>query len=321
MQLPDAVSCPLCEARSARFERELDGYSLVRCDGCTFVYLWPRPEREESRDRYADGYRGARSGELVHREAAELMAVYDAEYTPYKRHALRRRLLRIDRQRSIRRMLDFGCGSGHLLGLARGVLDCDTYGIEMHPVGPAGAERFGFTLHAGPLESAPFEPSSFDLAYVAQVFEHLREPRTELRLLRRFLAPGGLLFLELPNYASLAIRLRRDPFHFNRPPGHVNYFGPPQLRRLLSNSGFEVVSARTTALNYRAILGLPAPAASATRNTCARLTTGPQAAADLQIPHLDHRLTLKLAALRGLDTLCGSLGWGAQLEVLARRTP
>jgi SAM-dependent methyltransferase len=286
------------------------------------VDAWPRPEPATSRASYAAGRRGADPEAVAaSRSAAGLLAQYDREHSPYVRYAQRQRLERLARLRPIHRMLDFGCGSGHLLGLAREVFGCETYGIELHPAGELGARRFGFTLHAGPLETAPFPPASFDLVYSAQVLEHLPEPRTEVARLAALLAPGGLLFVEVPNYGSLAIRLGRDRFTFNRPPGHLNFFGRSSLLRLLRGAGLEVVSLRTTGLPYRALLGLPEGTASGATQAVAREASRSPDGLEARSATIGLGLRAKLGMLRVVDTVVVVSRWGIQLEALARRPP
>jgi SAM-dependent methyltransferase len=322
MRLPASLSCPACAAVDVRSERTLDGHRLVRCTTCSFVFVWPRPSRDDNRTSYARGERGALPGALPAGSTEQLLAAYGAEFTPYVQYALTARLLHLARLRPIRRMLDFGCGSGHLLHLARRVLGCEIFGVEVDPVGRAGAKRFGFELHEGALEEVPFPQEFFDLVYAAQIFEHLPEPRRELLELRRLLASGGLLFIEAPNYGSISIRLGRDAFLHNRPPGHLNYFRPASLRRLLGSSGFEVVSLRTSGLNYRDLLGLrrnatrsPAPHSDAHD---AGTTIRRDDARDLP---LARRRIWKLQALRVLDSTLSIPGWGMQNEGIARKSP
>ena len=304
-----AYRCPVCNGPHGREERTLDDYPLVACADCGMVYVWPRPARDTSRASYAAGRRGATADDSPPAlGAADLFALYENEHTPYVEEALGRRLDRFARRRPIRRMLDFGCGSGHLLGLARARLGCETFGIELHPVAELGARRFGFTLHAGLLEDVPFPAASFDLVYCAQVLEHLPEPGLEVARLVALLAPGGLLFVEVPNYGSLAIRLHRDPFTNNRPPGHLNYFRRGPLRRLLSGAGLELLSVRTPGVPHRAIAsGRTAPA----RPTAA--------AAPSPNRPFGRGTRARFRVLAAADALIGLPGWGLQLEAIARQ--
>jgi SAM-dependent methyltransferase len=70
------------------------------------------------------------------------------------------------------------------------------------------------------------------------VFEHLPNPGVELAQLRRVLRPGGLLYVDVPNYRTLSILLGRDDFMLNEPPQHLNYFTPASLASLVRSAGF-----------------------------------------------------------------------------------
>lgn len=309
-----AACCPACASSDARHARRVAGFELLRCVACRLVYVWPRPDRAASASSYAAGRRGDTAPDQAAIEARALLAEYDAEHSPYVRYALRQRLMRLHRRRPLGRMLDFGCGSGHLLGLARESFGTATFGIELHPVASAGAARFGFGLHAGPLETCPFAPASFDLAYSVQVFEHLSEPRVELARLFELLAPGGLLYLEVPNDRSLGIRLGQDRLLHNRPPGHLNFFTPGAMRRLLEAAGLEVLALRTTGFDYRSLFGLQREAGA---RASARPAVPRPAAGFDGPPGLALRARLRL--LRSVDTLLSVPGWGVQLEALGRR--
>jgi hypothetical protein len=196
----------------------------------------------------------------------------------------------------------------------------------MHPVGKLGASRFGFTLHAGSLEDAPFAPGSFDLVHAGQVLEHLPEPLHELELLRRLLAPGGLVAIEVPNYGSISIRLGRDRFTSNVPPGHLNYFTPATLQRLVREAGLDVVWSRTSGLNYRDLCTPPArpaagPVPPQTQAPPVPTETAPTAALPVELQpstaFATGRIHPKLRLLEAVDDVLTTLGWGMQNELVA----
>jgi len=81
--------------------------------------------------------------------------------------------------------------------------------------------------------------------------EHLRRPRDEVAELARLLRPGGVLFVHVPNYASLTIRLGVSRFAYNEPPGHVNFFTPATLHKLLSATGFSQIKLSSDHLEYQ----------------------------------------------------------------------
>ena len=57
------------------------------------------------------------------------------------------------------------------------------------------------------------------------------------------LAPGGFLFVELPNWNSAGRFLRRDHWSQLRPPEHINYFTPSSLRTLVEATGLKVTKS------------------------------------------------------------------------------
>ena len=104
-----------------------------------------------------------------------------------------------------RAILDAGCGTGgnlaHLPGAGRRV------GLDVSTDALACARKRNLTqLVRGTVASLPFAAASFDAAISTSVIYHqwVRDPAVALRELHRVLRPGGLLFLDVPAYASLA---------------------------------------------------------------------------------------------------------------------
>lgn len=92
----------------------------------------------------------------------------------------------------------------------------------------------------------PFADESLDSIICMEVFEHISEPRGDIRFqgigvflalmeMHRILKPGGKLFLTTPNAGSLAainrIVYKRHPFLW---PEHVREYTPREMRGLLT---------------------------------------------------------------------------------------
>lgn len=54
----------------------------------------------------------------------------------------------------------------------------------------------------------------FDFACAFEVIEHIEDPLPMLRMLRRVVKPGGVLFASVPNEAGFAFDPVRNPHHF-----------------------------------------------------------------------------------------------------------
>lgn len=126
------------------------------------------------------------------------------------------------------------------------VCDIDPRAVELaqklHGERLAGAD----VLVAGaPL---PYTDARFDLVVSMDVIEHLEEGALLpwVRELYRVLAPGGLLFLTTPNYASkglvaieqTALELVARRNGFSRKDLHPSKFTPARLERLLADAEF-----------------------------------------------------------------------------------
>jgi predicted SAM-dependent methyltransferase len=90
----------------------------------------------------------------------------------------------------------------------------------------------------GHFDEAPLEGRHFDVVRLSHVLEHLPSPRKSLGKVHRLLRPGGLLWVEVPNAASLERRLfHRHWCHWDLP-RHLYHFTPTTLVRLLRDTGF-----------------------------------------------------------------------------------
>lgn len=99
-----------------------------------------------------------------------------------------------------KRLLDIGCGEGHLLRLGR-KLGLIPFGVDLSLVGAQTAKEIAganvIALAAG--EQLPFSKNSFDLVTNIGSLEHFLDPSMGLREMRRVMATDALAALVLPN--------------------------------------------------------------------------------------------------------------------------
>lgn len=228
------IPCPLCDSEDSVFARVLDGFRVERCKRCGFVFVNPQYGAAELITQYES------------RPEDEFILMYErlaktSAYDDYKR--ILGEIEAFLPQRG--RLLDFGCAAGYFFELAsrRG---WDAHGVDVGPwTRKAAAARQLENLHVGLLKDLSFPTGHFDVVYSNQVVEHLQKPKDDLAEIRRILRPGGLIYLNVPNYQCLSILLGRDQFEMNKPMGHLNYFTPRTLRALLEASKFHVIRTST----------------------------------------------------------------------------
>ena len=188
---------------------------------------------------------------------AELAKFYAEDYRiSYKgaRKPRRRQILRNFRRAEIyvrsyrdlleptNRVLDVGAGSGEFAYLMRWLGKTVT-GIEPNVDYAAYCrDELGLDVRTSHLAPDLFLPGQFDLIRMNHVLEHLNNPVKYLAEIASWLAPGGLLYVEVPNIeADCRSKSRGRMFHY----AHVFNFNPWTLRACAGLAG--LVEAPETA--------------------------------------------------------------------------
>src|SRR6266478_969115 len=90
---------------------------------------------------------------------------------------------------------------------------------------------------------------SADLLVVFDVLEHVSDPVSVLRSLRKLAASKARLYCAMPNRESLRARRDRQTWRMLLPLGHVNYYSKKSITQALRLAGFAVRYVRATDLN------------------------------------------------------------------------
>ncbi len=244
-----SVPCNLCGARESRALATENGLGVVRCRGCSLVYVTPRPTPEELVRFYADYF--PEESEPHWQRLMEPL---------FQRDALRLEA----RVGAPRRVLDLGTGFGHFLERMR------ERGWEVAAVEPSEAasrrlREKNIACYAGRAPQVELPERHFGAVTAFSVLEHVGDPVGVLALAHRALRPGGWLLVRVPNVQLLALfflarrleglgpvrtlvrALRREImdeanlFHVIDPPGHLFGFSGGTLRRALEQVGFAEV--------------------------------------------------------------------------------
>lgn len=218
--------CLVCAAAVQSFP------GFVRCTSCGLEALDPAPTDEELDRSYATAYgeggikfRG--SAELVLRVAADRMARHIHSSLPKRA-----------------RIVDVGCGRGVVAG-ALAHRGCTVVGVERSLDAVRGLDPRVQVCIAPNLADADLKPASFDAVVCRHVLEHLRDPVSSAEAMWRLLKPGGALFVEVPNVASVQSRVFRADWLHRDPPRHLTHFTPQALRALLLRTGFAIDELRS----------------------------------------------------------------------------
>ena len=226
--------CPLCGNRAPDLLGELSlpqpshsplpsGYRLVACAACDLVYA-DTPASQADYDRYYQQLAkyGGPTGTGAGLDAADLRRLEQladrlTDELPGKDAAI----------------LDIGCGAGGLLQVlgARGYTRAE--GLDPDPAAVALARSHGVSINAGLASESPtlYAGRQFDLIVLSHVAEHLRD-LDWLPRLATLLAPGGRLYIEVPDPRGYRCDLRPPYYYFDSE--HINHFGPLALGKLFA---------------------------------------------------------------------------------------
>jgi 2-polyprenyl-3-methyl-5-hydroxy-6-metoxy-1,4-benzoquinol methylase len=142
------------------------------------------------------------------------------------------------------RVLDIGSHTGNLHDplTKRGY---EVTGIDIDPEAVQIAQRAGRNVLLTDLFDAGFEPSSFDVVTMIHTLEHLDDPTRVVQEIARVLRPGGLLFINVPNYRGLLPRAMKDHWIGWVAPLHVWQFEPKTLEATVRRAApFDTVFLR-----------------------------------------------------------------------------
>jgi len=149
------------------------------------------------------------------------------------------------------KILEIGCSNGATGALALSRGKCGVYcGVEISDRAAEIARQRITSVVQGDIEKIdlPWEPDTFDVLVLSEVLEHLVDPWTTLRKLRRAVKSGALVFASSPNvcqYRVLAMLLRGDWTLTDfgvMDRTHLRWFTPNTYAAMFASSGYVVDS-------------------------------------------------------------------------------
>ena len=224
-------------------------WRLVECNHCGVVSMIPMPS-EEQLANYYNAYSNNQKIDMSKRFGSryprlrKLYHLISGDVDP-------RDFIRVP---AGARVLDYGCGHAGYLS------DFHDRGIAI-----SGAEIAGYIVEAccdhgydvhkvDDFSHIPFNDDEFDIVYLMQVFEHLRDPHAFLRELARILKKNGELYLAVPNASSIWRRVfGRNWISGWFAPFHLFHYNKYNLSKIASEHGFDLVNSwsRTPEMWFR----------------------------------------------------------------------
>lgn len=136
-------------------------------------------------------------------------------------------------------VLDIGCSTGLFLSLFQ-KKGWNVTGVEISKKAAEVAEKRGVEVLIKPFEEIRFT-KKFDLIVLNHTLEHLKDPFDVVKKASQLLKPGGLLYIDLPNFASLSASIYKKNWTHLLPDEHLWHFTYKSLEIMLQKLGLKII--------------------------------------------------------------------------------
>ncbi len=249
--------CKFCGEDSSFVKYDFGPHRILRCRGCTFMWLTPQPTPAELREIYSFDYYRNRQFFDVGSDNENVYGYHDyfsERFVKQQDHQrIVGRLIQLGTAGADaggRRFLDVGCGLGYLLDVAHDH-GFDVEGIDCNPAAAEWIEaKFRFPVFCG--DFMDYEGEPFDAVAMLDVIEHLPEPFEAMAKAASLLRPGGLFVLSTMDSDSLVSRVIGKRLEdFRRTREHLYFLNRRTIRAALERVGFEVLRLESYGLTIQ----------------------------------------------------------------------
>ena len=266
------------DAKTNRRPDDPARWKVYTCQQCRHGFMNPQPSWDELSPYYSENYdpytrdKGAEAAE-------DARAVAQARATGTYRHLP----LPIGKK-----VLDVGCGAGGYLRVCR-QLGAEVFGTEPSSFGAQRCRDAGIEVFEGMVDDYLAQHGTqrrFDVITANHVLEHAPDPVRTLQGMKSLLAPGGLLWISVPNADCYFSRQLGGEWHSADLPYHLQQFSPASLELAGKRAGL----APRRVYTY----SLPAATAASLRYLLRRRMLFPQRIS-MKLGMLNHYVASRLA--------------------------
>lgn len=223
---------------------KISEWSIERCPHCQFAKIDPLPTQTSrpvfySKDNIQQRFKKKRS------PARQLFKTLKS-WTNNTFHWNKSSIFQQKIEHYVKKggkVFDVGCGDGSFLNQIRDNYQC--YGIEISDYLAERAVERGMTnVKTGNFLTMDLGADRYDALTMISIIEHIDQPKVALQQCFDHLKDGGVLLLKTPNYNCLLRSMMGKKWSGLRPPDHVVYFNPTNLKKLLKDIGFKKFKTR-----------------------------------------------------------------------------
>ena len=236
------TNCPVCASATIHsrltvkdFTVSHQEFSIWHCDNCSLRFTQDPPDAKEIGAYY-------QSEDYISHTDTRKGTINRLYHLVRKRTLLsKRRLINSYLKIKKGRLLDIGCGTGAFLNIMQEG-GWTVTGLEPDINARIKAQELYNIQPLDPGKLFELEPASFDAITMWHVLEHVHDLQAYIKQLETLLAPGGKLFIAVPNYSSHDAAVYSKNWAAWDVPRHLYHFSPHSMECLFSNHSFKILS-------------------------------------------------------------------------------
>ncbi len=223
------IKCPLCKSDTAEKLFAVNGYDMLVCDSCELLYILPYPATEEERFEAVANNSHLDITVIGPEKYHEARKVYYQELWPLVEPGLA----------GAGSLLDIGCGTGHLLNMARqyGIENCQ--GLELNKARAAFArDNSGCEITESPVELFSSD-EEFDVITMVDVLSHIYDYDKLFAAVKGLLNEGGRFVVKTGQYTR---EVKKNSVFDWEVPDHLHFMGMKTPEVIAEQYGMKIVS-------------------------------------------------------------------------------
>jgi len=229
--------CPVCGIADWASVYRIGRWDIGECKACGFARIDPMPDRELRAEFYSEEKvvsRNTKEQTASQRFSRSMKRFFSRIGGRSKSGIFYDKLSHYLSAGS--KILDLGCGDGSFLRSAKRCFLCTGVEISGYLAGLAKDKGGIKVINGNFLEMEIGE--KFDGITMISLLEHLDDPAKALKICFGLLNRNGVLLIKTINYGCLNRMIKRESWSGFRPPDHMVYFTPRNLKQLLEKAGF-----------------------------------------------------------------------------------
>lgn len=223
------TNCLICNFQTLQMLKGYEKDYLVKCKSCGFVFCEKKPSEQELITHYNGYPRNSCISAITIKRYNELLDGFEA-------------------YRKTNNIIDIGCGDGYFLEAAK-QRGWNVYGTEFTDIAIQSCSAKAIRMRKGILDSSNYENIEFDVVTSFEVIEHINNPQSEIKSIKKILRNGGLFYFTTPNFNSISRLILKTKWNVIEYPEHLSYYTSKTINHLLILNGFVKLKTETTGIH------------------------------------------------------------------------